>query len=80
MIEFQAKVKKWGGSYAIVIPNDIVEKAGLKVGTKITLWIVKDSNLMSSGGMLKNMENIPTKQIIKEVKKGWYKNRKRKDL
>jgi antitoxin component of MazEF toxin-antitoxin module len=37
MFEFEARIKKWGNSFGIILPKNIVEKENLSEDDKITL-------------------------------------------
>ena len=46
MLEVEAKVRKWGRSFGVVIPKDKVKKEGIKENETITLLITKKTNVL----------------------------------
>lgn len=70
MVEFEAQIKKWGNSLAVILPKDRF-KGKFKVGKKIRLISIEDVNLSKEFGSLKNILKKPTEQIMKEIDEGW---------
>ena len=79
MEQIKAKVKKWGNSFGIILPKEILNKEQLEEGEEITLTISPKkittvSDLMKLGLTI----NIPkklkksTKQIMKETDEAFY--------
>jgi len=69
MIEVEAKLRKWGRSFGVVIPMDKVREANLVENESIIILITKDRNpFLESFGMLKTKKT--TKQILKDIRKG----------
>ena len=46
MIEVEAKVRKWGRSFGVVIPKDKIKEEGIKEDETITLLIGKRTNVL----------------------------------
>ena len=46
MTVIKTEVKKWGNSMAVVIPKEAVKLEHLKENQKVTLIIVKESNVL----------------------------------
>ena len=46
MLEVEAKVRKWGRSFGVVIPKDKVKKEGIKENETIRLLIAKKTNVL----------------------------------
>ena len=44
IIEIEAKVKRWGNSFAVIIPSEIVIKEGIKENDIIRVIIIKDNS------------------------------------
>jgi len=63
------KVRKWGNSFGIIIPKDIVEKQGIKEGISVRINIqVKDKTKAKDiFGILKNKIKKDTDVLLKEV-------------
>lgn len=65
------KVKKWGNSFGIVLPRDIIDKQNIKEGTTIRINI-QTKNKTKAGdifGILKKDFKRSTEEILKEVDK-----------
>ena len=46
MLEVEAKVRKWGRSFGVVIPKDKVKEEGIKENETIKLLISKKTNVL----------------------------------
>ena len=46
MLEVEAKVRKWGRSFGVVIPKEKVKEEGIKENETITLLITKKTNVL----------------------------------
>lgn len=72
MAELKTEVKKWGNSLGLVIPKDLAKKEGLKPNQKITVLLIKRTNVLKETfGTLKKWKK-PTQQIMDETDKELY--------
>lgn len=64
------KVKKWGNSYGIIIPKDIVEKQDIKEGVTVSvnIQIKNKTKAKDIFGILKEVLG-DTEKLMKEVDK-----------
>ncbi|MBI3036070.1 AbrB/MazE/SpoVT family DNA-binding domain-containing protein [Candidatus Woesearchaeota archaeon] len=46
MIEVEAKVRKWGRSFGVVIPKEKIREEGIKENEEIVLLIGKKKNVL----------------------------------
>lgn len=46
MIEVEAKVRKWGRSFGVVIPKEKIREEGIRENDKIVLMIGKRKNVL----------------------------------
>ncbi len=68
MIEIKSKLRKWGNSFGIVIPQNAL-KQGLKENEEITVFISKSQpNLKKLFGKLKNWK-IDSQKFKDEIRK-----------
>ena len=69
-MDIKVKPKRWGNSLAVIIPNEIVEKEGIKENKEIILNIVKEADLSDIFGLIKNrkMSGQKAKDLMRE---GW---------
>ena len=56
MIEVRAKIRKWGRSFGVVIPKEMVLKERLKENETVKLLIVKPTNALR--GCLKSLKSL----------------------
>jgi antitoxin component of MazEF toxin-antitoxin module len=64
----KAKLKRWGNSFGIVVPKEIVEKEGLKEGEEVEISVRKASDTKHLFG------RYPFKDLQlekEEMRKGW---------
>jgi antitoxin component of MazEF toxin-antitoxin module len=64
----KSKLKRWGNSFGVVVPKEIVEKEGLKEGEEVEISVRKASDIKHLFG------RYPFKdlQLQKErMRKGW---------
>lgn len=68
MIMSKSKLKRWGNSFGVVIPKEMVEKEGLKEGEEVQVSVTKTSDVRHLFGkyQFKNLQK--QKEIMKE---GW---------
>lgn len=70
MIEIEAKLKRWGRSFGVIVPMTAVKDAGLKEEENLKIRIIKEENpfLKNFGIFKRPLKN--TKQILKDIRKG----------
>ena len=63
-------VKKWGNSFGIILPRDLVEKESLKENKKIFIDIIKEADLSDIFGLVK--KRMMSGQRMKDLsRKEW---------
>jgi len=69
MIEIKSKLRRWGNSFGIVIPQRFVEEEKAKEGDEVTVLIKKDEDniLKEMFGTFKF--NKSTDELLREVDK-----------
>ncbi len=67
-MQSKAKLKRWGNSFGVVVPKEIVEKEGLKEGEEVEISVRKASDIKHLFGKypLKNLQFEK-----EEMRKGW---------
>ena len=65
------KVRKWGNSFGIIIPKDIVEKQDIKEGITVRINIQAKNRTKAKDifGILKGKIKKDTEDLLKEVDK-----------
>ena len=63
------KVRKWGNSFGIIIPKDIVEKQDIKEGItlRVNIQVKNKTKAKDVFGILKNKMKNNTDVLLKEV-------------
>jgi len=74
MTVIEAKVKKWGNSFGVVIPIEIVEAEKIKENDSLKLIVLRDSKkaFKETFGLLKGKITKPTQQIKDELRRDLY--------
>ena len=71
MEQFKAVPKKWGNSWGITIPAEIIKSESLKLNKKTTFLVMGDNRkkIKEIFGTLKIKK--PTRQIMDEIDEGY---------
>ena len=71
MVEFEGEVRKWGNSFAVILPKDKF-RGKIKIGKKLRfITMEKGLDLRKEFGSLKHILKKPTKKLMKDVDEGW---------
>ena len=71
MTDIENKLQKWGNSYGLVIPVDIIRRRNMKEGERIKVIIVKKSNVLKET-FGSHKFSKPIKQLMKETDRELY--------
>jgi antitoxin component of MazEF toxin-antitoxin module len=81
MQQINTKVKKWGNSFGIVLPMEIIKKQQIKEGTGVNVTI-SAQNKMTVGDLMESIKQLnlpkikkPTEKIMKEIDKELWNER-----
>jgi len=66
---FQGVIKKWGNSYGILLPKEVVKEQGLKVNEKVGVNISRMADFSKTFGTLKR--KMTGQQFKDMVREGW---------
>ncbi len=73
MPEIESKIRKWGNSFGIIIPNEVIKKEKLKEGQKVGIIILKKSDVLKrTFGMMKGEWKESTQDIKDKLRKELY--------
>lgn len=76
MVSIEAEVKKWGNSFAIIIPSEVVEKENIREKQKIRLLLMRRREsihaLKETFGMLKGKLTKTGQQFKDEARRELY--------
>ena len=69
MEQIKTKVKKWGNSFGVVIPKEIINREGLKENTDVFITIEpkKYTTVGDIMGILKRKSKKSTQEIMDEI-------------
>ncbi len=77
MEQIKTKVKKWGNSFGVIIPIEVVNRDGLKENSEVSVTI-EPENRMTVGdlmklskklGLTKKLKGINTQEVLDEIDK-----------
>jgi antitoxin component of MazEF toxin-antitoxin module len=71
MVELTTKIRKWGNSFGIIIPQEVLRNKKIREGEEIDAIIIKKSNVLRETFGTHKFSK-PIKQIMKEVDKELY--------
>ena len=73
MVIMKTQIKKWGNSFGVIIPKDIIQGEKLKENDEIEIIIVRPNNVLKETfGILKGKLKKPTQQIMDETRRELY--------
>ena len=67
----EAIIRKWGNSYGITLPKDLMEKKHLKENDRVIVQVVKEEDLSDIYGSLPR--KMSGQEFKNMVRKGWEK-------
>ncbi len=71
MSELTTKIRKWGNSYGIIIPQEVLKRKGLREGEEIDAVLIKKGNVLrETFGKVKFKKSV--EQMMKETDEALY--------
>ena len=67
----EVKLKKWGNSMAVIVPNKLIDQKKLKENDTITIEIVKKADLSDVFGSLKLKRKMSGQDFKDSVREKW---------
>ena len=67
-MQARSKLKRWGNSFGVVVPREIVDKEGLKEGEEVEISVRKASDIQHLFGKYKFKDLQGQKD---RMRKGW---------
>ncbi len=69
MEKMRAKIKRWGNSFGVVVPMEIVKKEDLKEGSdiEVTIQTSRKTRVKDIFGILKRRKKMETAELMREV-------------
>ena len=74
MTLIETRVKRWGNSFGIVIPSEVINKEGIKEEQKIRVIVLKDGSkvLKETFGILRGKLKRSSQEIKDELRRDLY--------
>ena len=70
----EVRLKKWGNSMAVIVPNRLIQEKKLKENDAMFVEMVKKADLSDIFGTLKLDRFISGQEFKDAARKGWIKN------
>lgn len=70
METIKTKVRKWGNSFGIVIPSEVLKQMPLNEGEEVVITIKSNNDISDIFGSLEDWK-IDTQKLKDELRKGW---------
>lgn len=67
-MQSKGKLKRWGNSFGVIVPKEVVEREGLREGEEVEIWVRKASNVTDLFGKYKFRDLQREKE---KMRKGW---------
>ena len=73
MIETEVKIKRWGRSFGVIIPMEMIKESNLNENEIVNIVVQKKKNpFLENFGILKGKMKKTTKELLDESdKEGW---------
>ncbi len=72
MVEIKTEIRKWGNSFGVVIPKEVIKKRHLKPRQRVTLLLLEEGNVLKrTFGTAKDWKT-PTKEILEKTDRELY--------
>jgi len=68
----QAKIRRWGNSMAVIIPNRLIQERRFKENDEIIIEIVQRADISNNFGLIKKRK-MSGQEFKDMVRKGWMK-------
>ena len=68
----QVRLKRWGNSMAIIVPNKLIEERRLKENDEIVVEVVRKADISNTFGTIKKRK-MSGQEFKDLVRKGWNK-------
>ncbi|HIH24104.1 TPA: AbrB/MazE/SpoVT family DNA-binding domain-containing protein [Candidatus Woesearchaeota archaeon] len=67
----EVDVKRWGNSYAVILPKEFVKAKEIKTNDRIVMDAYKPVSVKSVFGLLKGKRKLTGQQAKDLARKGW---------
>ena len=68
----QAKIRRWGNSMAVIIPNRLIQERRFKENDEIIIEVVQKADISNNFGLIKKRK-MSGQKFKDMVRKGWMK-------
>lgn len=70
MMETISKIRKWGNSFGVLVPKELIEKENFKLNEEVVVRLEKKMDISKVFGILKTKRT--TENLIKEIREGYH--------
>jgi len=70
MIEAECRARRWGGSWGVILPKELIDKEEIDENTELVVSVRKKRIAKSIAGLIPEWKNS-TDEIKQEMKRGW---------
>ncbi len=68
-METVSKIRRWGNSYGVLVPKQLIEEKNLSEGDEVVITLEKKADLSKLFGLCKFKK--PTSELMKEIREGY---------
>lgn len=68
-METVSKIRKWGNSFGVLVPKDLIEKENFKLNEEVIVKLQKRKDISKVFGILKTKR--ATEELMKEIREGY---------
>ena len=68
-METISKIRKWGNSFGILVPKELIKKENFKVNEEVVVKLEKKKDISKVFGILKTKRT--TEDLMREIREGY---------
>jgi len=68
-METTSKIRKWGNSFGVLVPKDLIEKENFKLNEEVVVKLEKKKDISKVFGILKTKRS--TEDLMREIREGY---------
>ena len=68
-METTSKIRKWGNSFGVLVPKDLIEKENFKLNEEVVVKLEKKRDISKVFGILKTKR--ATEDLMREIREGY---------
>ena len=68
-METISKIRKWGNSFGVLVPKELIRKENFKVNEEVVVKVEKKTDISKVFGILRTERT--TKDLMREIREGY---------